>query len=130
MTLRKSLSSILITIIVLTFTAAAFAADVTTPVTPAKAGVVNLNSADAPQLMLLPRIGQKAALRIIEFRKVNGSFKSTTELMQVKGIGDKSYKLLSPYLTVEGKTTLASKQHAPRKPRAPKAKGDASSTAR
>jgi hypothetical protein len=35
--------------------------------------------------------------------------------MQVKGVGAKTFELLSPYLTVDGKTTLATKVSSPRK---------------
>ena len=83
-------------------------------------GVVNINTADAAQLALLPRIGEKAAQRIIEYRTQHGSFKKTSELMQVKGIGAKTYERLAPYIVVEGKTTLGAKVQSPRKPRAKK----------
>ena len=79
------------------------------------AGPVNINTADASQFALLPRIGAKAAERIVEYRKANGPFKKTTDLMQVKGIGDKSFETLSPYLTLDGKTTLTEKQHGPKR---------------
>jgi competence ComEA-like helix-hairpin-helix protein len=80
-------------------------------------GVVNVNTADVAQLSLLPRVGAKVAQRIIDYRKEHGAFKSTTDLMQVKGIGDKAYSRLSPYLTVDGKTTLSEKIQGPHKPR-------------
>ena len=37
--------------------------------------------------------------------------------MQVKGFGDKSFKALSAYISVDGKTNLTSKVSSPRKPR-------------
>jgi competence protein ComEA len=85
---------------------------------PAKgAGVVNINTADVAQLTLLPRIGPSAAERIIEYRTANGPFRKPTDLMQVKGIGQKSFELLSPYLAVDGKTTLTAKVKGPKAPR-------------
>ena len=81
-------------------------------------GVVNINSADATQLSLLPRVGPKAAERIIAYRTEHGPFKKTSDLMQVKGIGAKTYERLASYITVDGKTTLSSKVSSPRKPRA------------
>lgn len=81
-------------------------------------GVVNINTADATQLAYLPRVGEKAAQRILDYRKEHGSFRKTSDLMQVKGFGQKTFDRLSPYITVEGKTTLASKVSSPRKPRA------------
>jgi competence protein ComEA len=89
-------------------------------VTPAPTGVVNLNNADAAQLALLPGVGVKAAQRIIDYRTQNGPFRKTSDLMQVKGVGAKSFERLSPYIVLEGRTTLAAKIHMPRKPRAKK----------
>jgi competence protein ComEA len=59
---------------------------------------VNLNTATVTELMQLPRIGQKTAERIIAFRKQHGGFQRTEELMNVKGIGEKSFAKLKPYL--------------------------------
>jgi len=71
---------------------------------PAKAAAavatVNLNTANATQLATLPGIGPKAAQRIVEYRQKNGGFKKIEELMNVKGIGEKSFLKLKPYLTV------------------------------
>ena len=69
-------------------------------------GVVNINTATAEQLDLLPRIGPALASRIIEFREANGKFKSTEELILVRGIGESLYGTLEPFVTVEGTTTL------------------------
>ena len=91
------------------------------------AGVVNINTADAAQLALLPRVGEKTAERIIEWRTEHGGFKKATDLMQVKGFGAKTFELVSPYIAVEGKTTLTSKISSPRKPRAKKPASSASS---
>ncbi len=78
-------------------------------------GVVNVNTATADQLQLLPRIGPSLAQRIIEFRKANGQFKSVDELVAVKGIGERSLERLRPYVTVKGATTLTAKVRLPRK---------------
>jgi competence protein ComEA len=76
--------------------------------------VVNVNSADAAQLALLPRVGPSVAQRIIDFRKENGPFKSPEDLMLVQGIGEKTFQLLKPYLAVSGETTLKEKVKASR----------------
>lgn len=70
---------------------------------------VNINSADASQLALLPRIGPSVAQRIVEFRKQNGPFKSAEDLMLVRGIGEKTFALIKPYVAVAGETTLKEK---------------------
>lgn len=61
---------------------------------------VNLNTATVTELMQLPRVGQKTAERIVAFRKQHGGFQRSEELMNVKGIGEKSYAKLKPYLAV------------------------------
>jgi len=62
--------------------------------------VRNLNTATATQIATLPGIGEKAAERIIEYREKNGGFKKIEELMNVKGIGEKSFLKLKPLITV------------------------------
>ena len=66
------------------------------------------------KLQLLPRIGPSLSQRIVEFREANGPFKSTDELVAVKGIGERSIVPLRPYLTVKGETTLKIKVKLPR----------------
>ena len=111
--MRKSHIAI-VTLVLLSLCATAFAEEA--PSSPS--GVVNINTADTTQLALLPRIGPKAAQRIVDYRKENGAFKKTADLMQVKGIGAKTYEGLAAHVTVEGKTTLSQKVKSPRKPRA------------
>lgn len=76
---------------------------------------VNINSADASQLALLPRVGPSVAQRIVEFRKENGPFKSPDDLMLVRGIGEKTYALIKPYVSVSGETTLKEKVKSSKK---------------
>lgn len=65
-----------------------------------RAGAVNLNTATAAQLESLPGIGAKTAQRILEYRQKSGGFKKLEELMNVKGIGEKSFLKLKPHITV------------------------------
>ncbi len=69
---------------------------------------ININTATAAELAYLPRIGAKVADRIVERRKEK-PFTRTEELMEVKGIGEKLYASLKPYLTVSGPTTIHAK---------------------
>jgi competence ComEA-like helix-hairpin-helix protein len=120
--MRKSHNILILAFLILSICTAAVAAE-------APAGVVNINSADAAQLSYLPRVGAKLAQRIIDYRKDHGSFAKTSDLMQVKGVGDKMFESLSPYLSVEGKTTLAAKVSSPRKARKSKTAQQPTNTA-
>jgi competence protein ComEA len=84
------------------------------PAAAAGAGKVNINQASADQLALLPRVGPSVAQRIVEFREANGPFRSIEDLMLVRGVGEKTFELLEPYLSLEGSTTLTEKVRAPR----------------
>ena len=61
---------------------------------------VSLNTATVTELMQLPRVGQKTAERILAFRKQHGGFQRPEELMNVKGIGEKSFAKLKPFLSI------------------------------
>jgi competence protein ComEA len=66
------------------------------------AGPVNLNTATVAELDALPGVGKSTAQRIVEYRQKNGSFKKIEELMNVKGVGEKSFLKLKPLITVGG----------------------------
>ena len=76
----------------------------------AKAPVVNLNTATTAELEQLPGIGAKVAARIVEYRTKKGPFKKIEELMNVQGIGEKSFLKLRAQLTVAGTPASASQQ--------------------
>lgn len=69
-------------------------------------GVVNLNTATAEQLMLLPGIGEAKAQAILERRKEQGGYKSVDELLEVKGIGAAALERIRPYVVIQGQTSL------------------------
>ena len=75
----------------------------------AAGGKVNINQATAAQIALLPRIGTKVAERIVDYRKDHGNFARPDDLMEVKGIGEKLFLTLKPYVTVSGPTTVTEK---------------------
>ena len=64
------------------------------------AAPVNLNTATAAQLETLPGIGARTAERIVEYRTKNGGFKKIEELMNVRGVGEKSFLKLKALITV------------------------------
>jgi competence protein ComEA len=69
----------------------------------AAAAIVNLNTASASMLEGLPGIGKATADRIVEYRQKSGGFKKIEELMNVRGIGEKSFLKLKPLVTVTAK---------------------------
>lgn len=61
---------------------------------------VDLNRAGIEELVRLPGVGEIVAQRIVSYREENGAFQATEELMNVRGIGEKTYLKLEPYLMV------------------------------
>ncbi len=55
---------------------------------------VNINRADAEELVTLKRIGPTVAARIVEYRVKNGPFKNPEDIMKVKGVGAKQFELI------------------------------------
>lgn len=72
---------------------------------PAPTSKVNLNSASAQQLTVLPGVGPKLAERIIEYRQKSGGFHSTQEVMNVKGVGEKGFAKIEAYVVVSGEAS-------------------------
>jgi len=68
-------------------------------------GTININTASAEQLAMLPGIGPTTAERILRYR-ARHPFKKAIHLMRVKGIGRKKFAKVKPYVRVEGETTL------------------------
>lgn len=75
----------------------------------AGAAVVNVNSADAGQLALLPHVGPATAQRIVDYREKNGPFHAAEDLLLVRGIGDRTFDLIKPYVVLSGATSLTEK---------------------
>ena len=104
-------------------TAMVLFADSAAPPTPTSK--VNINTASAAELAYLPRLGAKVAARILERRKEK-PFTRAEDLMEVKGIGEKLFVSLKPYVAVSGPTTLNAKVRSSsassRRPASPAAK--------
>ena len=82
---------------------------------PSAAGVaappmVNINTALATQFEALPGVGPVTAARIIEYREKNGPFKKVEELMNVRGMGEKTFLKLRPQLTITAPKTETTRQ--------------------
>jgi len=63
-------------------------------------GRVDINTADAALLQTLPGIGPVLAHRIIEYREMWGPFHHPTDLMEVSGIGPRTFERLRDYIRV------------------------------
>jgi len=68
-------------------------------VAPASAPI-NINTASVAELDGLPGIGAKTAALIVEYRQKNGPFKKIEELMNVRGVGEKSFMEMKDRITV------------------------------
>lgn len=62
---------------------------------------LNINSADGDELERLPAIGEKTAQAILAYRAENGAFQETADIMDVPGIGEKTFEKIKDYITVE-----------------------------
>lgn len=65
-----------------------------------KVGLIDLNTADAAELQQLNGIGEKKAELILLYRQEHGPFQTIEELMNVKGIGEKTFDSLADQITV------------------------------
>lgn len=61
---------------------------------------VNINNATKEELMTLNGVGEKKAEKIIEYREENGSFKTTEDIKNVSGFGEKTYESLKESITI------------------------------
>ena len=62
---------------------------------------VNINTADKERLTSLKGIGESKAEAIISYREANGPFSDITELMNVDGIGQKTFENIKDMICVE-----------------------------
>ena len=70
------------------------------PLFPQEA-LVNLNTASSAELESLPRIGPALAARIIAHRETVGPFRSASDLLMVRGIGEATLERLRLLVTVQ-----------------------------
>ena len=59
-----------------------------------------MNTASAAELQTLPGVGAATAKLIIDHRQKSGGFRKVEELMNIKGIGEKSFLKIKPRVTV------------------------------
>jgi len=101
---------------VLSFVAMLFVIDISHASTDV-AQLLNINNASAEQLAeALPGIGPAKAARIVQWRLDNGAFKDVDQLLQVKGIGEKTLEKLRNHIRIgsaaEARTSMLQEQAA------------------
>lgn len=62
---------------------------------------IDINKANLKKLESIPGIGPVLANRIIEYRNINGKFKSLSDLLKIKGIGPKTLEKIKPYIKIQ-----------------------------
>jgi len=109
MALRPIVRALLVPVLGLSLSGLASHPAVAEGEAPASHRVVNINQATSTELARLPRVGAKLADRIVAHRAEHGPFRRIEDLMEVKGVGEKFFATLKPYLAVSGPTTLVEK---------------------
>lgn len=67
---------------------------------PTVAPRININTASRAELERLPGIGSGLAARIVEQRERHGAFRRVEHLIIVRGISERRFETLRPYVTV------------------------------
>jgi comEA protein len=62
--------------------------------------IININTASAGELIKLPHIGPATAKKIIDYRKKNGKFLHTKDLIRITGVGKSTYEEIKEYITL------------------------------
>ena len=62
--------------------------------------LININTGDSEELQKLSGVGPATAQKIIDYRTKNGSFKRIEEIMNVSGIGAKTFEKFKDKITV------------------------------
>lgn len=62
---------------------------------------INLNTVPAAELEKLPGVGKAMAARIVEHRTTFGPFRRLEHLIAVRGISDKKFRAIQPFVTIE-----------------------------
>ena len=76
----------------------------------AAADKLDLNQATVEELDGLPGVGPAIARRIVAFREKNGAFKRIEDLMNVRGIGEKTFLRLRDRIMVKAPSSPPEEQ--------------------
>lgn len=61
---------------------------------------IDINTADVQELDELPEVGPSTAESIVEYRRLNGEFRSVDDLEEIPGIGPKTLEKIEPFATI------------------------------
>ena len=75
-------------------------------VTDMSSGVLNINTATAKELSMLPFVDSKTAQAIVDYRDAHGPFVSIDDLLKVKGITRPLLIDLRTHLLLKGKSNF------------------------
>lgn len=64
-------------------------------------GIININTAGEDALIHLPGIGSELAQRIVLWRTQHGPFEKPEDIMNVSGIGAKTYEAMAGLITCQ-----------------------------
>ena len=62
---------------------------------------ININTADQSRLEEIPGVGEATAQKIIEYRELNGKFKTIEDIKNVSGIGDSKFENMKEKICVK-----------------------------
>jgi competence protein ComEA len=62
--------------------------------------ILDINRATTADFEKLPGIGPELARRIVTYRKEHGAFRRVEDLLAIRGMGEKKWRTLRPYLRV------------------------------
>ena len=65
-----------------------------------EADPIDLNTATAAELEALPGIGPRTAQLILEYREEHGAFEKVEDLMNIRGIGERTFLRIRPLVRV------------------------------
>jgi competence ComEA-like helix-hairpin-helix protein len=62
--------------------------------------IININTANAGELIKLPHIGPATAKKILDYRNKNGKFLHAKELIRIPGVGKSTFQEIKEYITL------------------------------
>ncbi len=70
----------------------------------ADARLLNINQATAEELQLLPGLGPSLSRRVVSYREAHGGYAKIEDIMQVDGIGPKTFQRIRDCISVDADT--------------------------